>query len=397
MSRRVVVTGMGAVTPLGLGADALHSRAVTGSAGLVDGVGRCEFDLGAVLSRREARRMDRFCQFAAVAGDEAVAQAGWSQGPPCPRDRVTVVIGSAIGGLGTLETQLDNFTRAGADRVATLTVPMLMVNAGAAQLSMRYGLHGEATAPAVACSSGAQAICAGARAIRAGEADAAVVGGAEASTGPFTAAMFAAAGALSATGRSVPFHRDRDGFLLGEGAGVLILEAAEVAEARGAPILAELAGYGTRTDAHHLTAPDPTGAVMARAVRVALADGGIGPAEVAYINAHGTGTQINDRVEVTAMRSALGTGLAAIPISSTKSVVGHLLGAAGAVESIATIQALRHRTAPPTAGLTVPDPELGDLTHVRAARPLTSVGAECVGLSNSMGFGGHNVAIAWRA
>jgi 3-oxoacyl-[acyl-carrier-protein] synthase II len=398
VTRRVVVTGIGAVTPLGIGADTLHAAAVRGETGIVDGMGRCaEFDGQKMLGRREAHRMDRFCQLAVAAADEAVDQAGWSGSPPVPAERVPCVIGTAIGGLNTIEAQLATMRREGPEFVSPLTVPMLMGNAAAAQLSMRFGLRGEASALVAACSGGAQAVVAGVRAIRAGEADAALVGGAEAMLTDFTRAIFAASGALSPTGTSVPFDRRRDGFILGEGAGVLVLEEAEVARARGARVLGEILGYGVTTDGYHLTAPEPTGAMAAAAIRTALADGGIDAGELAYINAHGTGTTLNDSTEVTALRAALGDALAGIPISSTKSCLGHLLGAAGAVESIATLQALRHRMAPPTRGLTEPDEALGRLTHVPTALPLVPSGDGLVGLTNSMGFGGHNVAIAIRA
>lgn len=397
MKRRVVVTGIGAVTPLGVGAEALHRGAVRGEHGFTGGVGLCtDFDAFKLLNRREALRMDRFCQLAVVAADEAVGQAGWAGGPPAAPERVHCVIGTAIGGLDTLESQLGTLRTEGADYVSPLTVPMLMANAAPAHLSMRFGLAGEAAALSTACSSGAQAIVAGARVIRSGEADAAIVGGAEAATTGFTKAMFASSGALSPTGRSVPFDRHRDGFILGEGAGVLVLEDAELARDRGAEVLGEIIGYGVTSDHHHLTAPEPSGALAAAAVRLALADGGLDPSDVAYINAHGTGTRLNDMAESTALRLALGEALAGIPISSTKSCVGHLLGAAGAVETIATLQALRHRTLPPTVGLTEPDETLGPLRHVRAALALEPSEHGRVGLTNSMGFGGHNVSIAVR-
>ncbi|MFC9279108.1 beta-ketoacyl-[acyl-carrier-protein] synthase family protein [Streptomyces collinus] len=394
MRRRVVVTGMGAVTPLGAGAETLHHGAVRGDSGIADGLGRCaDFDPMKVLSRREALRMDRFCHLAVAAADEAVRLAGWGAAPPAPPERVHCVIGTAIGGLHTLEAQLNVLRAEGPEYVSPLTVPLLMANAAPAHLSMRFGLAGETSALATACSSGAQAIVAGARVIRSGEADAAIVGGAEAATSDFTQAMFTSSGALSPTGMSVPFDRTRDGFILGEGAGVLVLEAAETARARGAPVLGEILGYGVTSDHHHVTAPEPSGAFAAAAVRAALADSGIDARDVAYINAHGTGTRLNDAAESTALRRALGDALAAIPISSTKSYVGHLLGAAGAVEAIATLQALRYRTAPPTHGLTEPDQELGPLAHVQAALALKPSDKGCIGLTNSMGFGGHNVTI----
>jgi 3-oxoacyl-[acyl-carrier-protein] synthase II len=395
--RRVVITGMGAITALGAGVDVLHERAVDGVSGIVDGTARCDgFDAGAALGRREARRTDRFTQLALVAADEAVRMAGWDRALPAEPERIGCAVSSAIGGLSTIETQLDLLRAHGADAVSPLAVPMLMANAAAARVAAHYGLRGEALSIATACASGAQAIVAGARAIRAGDADAFVVGGAEAVVSPFTASIFLAAGALSPTGRSVPFDRERDGFILGEGAGVLILEAAEVAEARGATVLGDVLGYGLTCDAHHLTAPEPSGATAARAVSLALADAGSAPADVDYVNAHGTGTPLNDPTEVSALRQALGDRLATIPISSSKSYLGHLIGAAGAVEAIATVQALRYGTAPPTVGLDRPDETLGPLTHVFKAAPLEERAGGRIGISNSFAFGGHNVTLVLR-
>ncbi len=397
MSRRVVITGIGAVTPLGNGADTLHDSAVLGKSGLIGGVGRClDFDADNPLSRREKQRMDRFCQLAVTAADEAIEQADWTDGGPVDPERVPCIIGTAIGGLITLETQIEEFRSDGVDSVSPLTVPMLMANAAAAQLQLRFGLRGEASALVAACSGGAQAIAAGVRAIRLGEADAAVVGGAEAAVTGFTQAIFTSAGALSPTGTSVPFDRKRDGFLLGEGAGVLILEAAEVADRRGATVLGQVAGFGATTDGYHITAPDPTGSTAGAAVRAALADGQVQPDQVDYINAHGTGTELNDIAESKVLHAVFGDALADIPISSSKSYIGHLLGAAGAVEAIATLQALRHRMAPPTCGLTEPDETLGQLRHLPVAQELDHSAGTRIGISNSMGFGGHNITLVLK-
>ncbi|WP_441250870.1 beta-ketoacyl-[acyl-carrier-protein] synthase family protein [Kitasatospora sp. McL0602] len=389
-----VVTGFGAVTPLGVGAGLLHERGVAGESGLTDGVGRCTgFVPAEHLSRQQIRRTDRLTQFALTAAAEALAQAGWPDGtPPYPADRIACVIGCALGGTASFEAQ------GGVDEefVSPLMVPMMMANAAAAQVSMRYGFQGEAYCVASACSSGAQAIGAGLRLLAAGVADAVLVGGAEASTGPLIAASFRNAGALSPTGRSVPFDRHRDGFRIGEGAGVLVLETAAGAARRGAPVLGRVLGYGASSDAHHLTAPDPTGAPAAAAVTRALADAGATPEQLAYLNTHGTGTLLNDQLECEALRSALGPALAALPMSSSKGALGHLFGAAGAVEAIVTLQALRHRTAPPTAGLRHPDPRLGPLDPVLTARPLHG-GPELLGLSTSFGFGGHNAALVLAA
>lgn len=398
MKRRVVITGVGAVTPLGIGAQLLHDNAVAGLSGIKGGKGLCcEFDGAEVLGRRENFRMDRFAQLAVVAAREALSQAGWGDTPPVSADRVPCIIGSAIGGLMTLEEEIEKMRVDGASEVSPLTVPKLMANAAAAHISMRFGLRGETAAIVSACSGGAQAIVAAIRAIRSGEADAAVAGGAEAATTPFTTAIFTTAGALSPTGSSVPFSAERDGFILGEGAGVLVLEAADTAEARGATILGEIVGFGVRSDAHHITAPEPNGKCAAAAVQAALDDGGLAATDVDYINAHGTGTKLNDATEVVALRAALGQNLSTIPISSSKSYLGHLLGAAGAVEAIATLLALQNRQLPPVHGLTEGDPELGELRLLKSAHALNEEKPQHVGLSNSMGFGGHNVTLALKA
>ena len=413
MSTRVVITGIGAVTPLGVGAETLHERAVAGLSGLNDEnenglggkVGRClDFDVKNPLSRREMRRMDRYTQLAVAAADEAIAQAGWGGGLPCDARRITCYIGTAIGGLDTLETQHLVMHTEGAEEVSPLTVPMMMANAAPAHISMRHGLHGETTAIVTACSSGAQAIIAGVRSILLGEADAAVVGGAEAGTTRFTRAIFNAAGAISPDGNSTPFDEERNGFNLGEGAGILVLESAENARARGAEVLGEIAGYGLSSDAHHITAPNPDGMYAAYALNRALETAGATPEQVSYVNAHGTGTELNDTTEVNVLRQALGDALENIPVSSTKSAIGHLFGAAGAVETIATLQTLRHGQAPPTLGLKNLDKRLGRVRISGEPQDLApgTFSAEDgtpkrLGLSNSLGFGGHNVTLAIRA
>jgi 3-oxoacyl-[acyl-carrier-protein] synthase II len=261
---------------------------------------------------------------------------------------------------------------------------------------MRHGFRGESLCVASACSSGAQAVGTGMRLLASGAADAVVVGGAEAASSELVAAAFANAGALSPSGSSRPFDRDRDGFVIGEGAGILVLETAAGAARRGAEVLGAVRGYGATSDAHHVTAPDPTGGPAGRAVALALREASVAPGELAYVNAHGTGTALNDRLECEALRQALGADvLARLPLSSGKGALGHLFGAAGAVEAIATLQALRHGVAPPTAGLRRPDPALGPLDLVRTARKLTTRArtGRLFGLSTSFGFGGHNAAL----
>jgi len=394
-----VVTGFGAVTPLGVGADVLHERAVAGGSGLSDGMGRCDgFVAGDHLPRSQVRRTDRFTQLALVAAGEALARAGWQEGaPPYPPERIACVVGCGLGGTASFEAQGRVLAERSAEYVSPLMVPQMMANAAASHLSMRHGFRGEALCVAAACSSGAQAIGAGLRMLAAGEADAVLVGGAEASTSELVGAAFRNAGALSPTGSSMPFDRDRDGFVIGEGAGILVLETAAGAARRGAEVLGRVLGYGATSDAHHVTAPDPTGAPAAAAVTRALAHAGVAPRDVDYVNAHGTGTVLNDRLECEALRLALGDALATVPLSSSKAALGHLFGAAGAVEAIVTLQALRHAVAPPTVGLRTPDERLGALDLIRTARPLTASGRPLTGLSTSFGFGGHNAAIVLAA
>ncbi len=393
--RRVVITGIGAVTPLGIGARALHERWAAGTSGIEDGAGRClEFEPQDFLSVKEARRLDRFAQFAVVAADEAVEQAGWSDGMPYDPMRVSLVLATGIGGISTVEVNHDAMRERGAARVSPLGIPMYMPNAGAAAISMRYGIQGQSFGIVSACASGAHAIGMAARAIQYGDADAALAGGAEATLTEFGFACFNTMQALSESGVSRPFDALRDGFVMGEGAGVLVLEEAEAARARGARILGELAGYGSTSDAHHLTAPEPTGRPAARAITLALTDAGITPAEVSYVNAHGTSTPLNDAAETQALKLALGEHAGRIPVSSTKSAIGHLLGAAGAVEAIATVQALNDRLIPPTLNYEVPDPELDlDFVPEGARRLAVANGSPPAAVSNSFAFGGHNVAL----
>jgi 3-oxoacyl-[acyl-carrier-protein] synthase II len=398
MKRRVVITGVGAVTPLGVGARTLHERWTAGASGIVDGEAPCaDFDPTAVMTAKEARRSDRFTQLAVTACAEAFEDAGWDGGElPYAAERIGCVIGTGIGGISTLEANHVVLRDRGPEKVSPLAVPLMMSNAGAAALSMRHGLRGQVYGVVSACAAGAHAIGAAARMIEYGDADAVVTGGSEAAMSPLTRAAFGALDALSETGISRPFDARRDGFVLGEGAAVLVLEDAERAAARGARVLAEVAGYGATSDAHHLTAPDPQGTGAAAAIRIALDDAGLTPGDVDYVNAHGTSTPLNDRAETAALKTALGERAHQIPISSTKSAIGHLLGAAGAVEAVATVLALRDRVAPPTLGWEERDEDL-DLDYVPgSARPLTITNGDAVALSNSFGFGGHNAVLCLR-
>ena len=399
MTRRVVITGVGAVTPLGVGARPLFERWAAGESGIEEGLARCvDFDPTELLTRKEQRRNDRFAQLLIFAGEEAINHAGWSDGPPIEPERVATVIGTGIGGIQTIEEQHDVLRESGPGRISPLSIPLMMANAGPAALAMRYGLKGPAHSTVSACAAGADAIGTALRMIRSGDADAALTGGTEAGITPLAFASFNAMGALSKTGISRPFDARRDGFVMGEGAAVLVLEAADVAEARGATVLGELLGYGASADAFHITAPDPTGGGAARAINRALEDAEVAPEDLAYVNAHGTSTPLNDRSETEALKVALGEEVAhKLPISSTKSAIGHLLGAAGAVEAVATLLSLGERLAPPTLGWEERDEGL-DLDYVPgSARPLENVNGRAVAISNSFGFGGHNAVLVIAA
>jgi len=396
MTGRVAITGVGAVSPLGVGAAALNERWAAGQSGIEDGLGRCaEFEPTDHLTRRQARRTDRFTQLALVAAAEAIGQAGLDEAP-YDRAEVGCVIGTGIGGLSTIESE-HVILREGAGKVSPHCVPQMMANSAAGALAIEHELRGQCFGTVSACAAGAHAIGSAARMVSYGDAIACVAGGSEAAITELAIAAFAEMGATSETGISRPFDRRRDGFVMGEGAGVTVLEDAETAERRGAEILGYLTGYGATADAHHMTAPEPSGEGAARAIRKALADAEIEPGDLAYVNAHGTSTPLNDRSETEALKAALGGHARAVPTSSTKSAIGHLLGAAGAVEAVATLGALRARVAPPTLNLEEPDEDL-DLDYVPGeAKSLPLNGHPPVGISNSFGFGGHNVVLSFEA
>jgi 3-oxoacyl-[acyl-carrier-protein] synthase II len=398
MNGRVVITGVGAVTPLGVGSEPLIERWSAGESGIEDGAGRCrEFDPLDFLSRKEARRLDRFAQMAVTAAAEALAEAGVEAELPYAPHRVGCVIGTGIGGLPSLEEQQRKLIESGPKAVSPLAVPLMMGNAAAAAVAMRHGVHGHTYGVVSACAAGAHALGDASRIIRAGDADMVVAGGAEAAITGVATAAFVAMGATSPSGISRPFDARRDGFVMGEGAGVLILEDGEAAAARGATVLGELLGYGATCDGFHLTAPQPEGLEAARAITLALADAGLSAVDVDYVNAHGTSTPLNDRSETAALKLALGERAAMVPVSSTKSALGHLLGAAGAVEAIATVAALRRRLAPPTLGWAEAEEGL-DLDYVPdSARPLESDKERLVAISDSFGFGGHNAVLCLAA
>jgi 3-oxoacyl-[acyl-carrier-protein] synthase II len=392
---RVAITGLGAVTPLGVGAGELIGRWAEGASGIADGEGRCaDFDPADHLSRKELRRADRFTQMALTASGEALAQAGFNGEKPVEAERTACVIGTGIGGIGTIEEQHLVLEHKGAAQVSPLAIPLLMANAASGSVAMKNDLRGQCYGVVSACAAGAHAIGAGVRMIQYGDADACLVGGSEAAITPLASAAFGSMAAISPTGESRPFDARRDGFVMGEGAGALMLEDEEAARERGAEILGVIVGYGATADAHHLTAPEPSGDGAARAIAAALEDAGIAPDGIDYVNAHGTSTPLNDRAETEALQTALGDRAGEIPVSSLKSSIGHLLGAAGAVEAVATALALQRGVAPPTVGWEERDEGM-DLDYVPdSARPLEADGARPLrAISNSFGFGGHNAVL----
>jgi 3-oxoacyl-[acyl-carrier-protein] synthase II len=407
--RRVVITGLGAVTPIGNDVSQYWEGLRSGRNG-VAGITLFDasrhacrfaaevkgFDPSGWLEPKESKRWDRFCQFGVVAAKQAVAHAGLTI-DASNQHRVGVAIGSGVGGLLMMETQAQVLHERGPDRVSPFCVPMMIPNMATGLAAIAVGAKGPSTAVATACAAGSNAIGDAFRLIQLGLADAMVCGGAESAITPLGVAGFASAKALSfrnddpATA-SRPFDAERNGFVIGEGAGVLVLESLEHAQARGATVLAEIIGYGMTCDAHHITAPSPGGVGGAEAIRLALTDGRLTPEDVDYINAHGTSTPANDSNETSAIKSALGERAHQIPVSSTKSMTGHLLGGSGGIEAVAAVLAIQHQLVPPTINYQNPDPAC-DLDVVPNQAREAKVD---VVLSNSFGFGGHNVCLAFR-
>jgi 3-oxoacyl-[acyl-carrier-protein] synthase II len=403
----VVVTGLGALTPLGPDVDSTWAGLLSAANAtrVLDEEWAAELpvriaapvtaDPAESIPKAELRRMDRVQQLALLAARQAWADAGE---PDVEPERLAVVVASGIGGVQTLLAQYDVLKERGAARVSPHTVPMLMPNGAAATIELAFGARAGAHTPVSACASGAEAIAVGLDLIRAGRADVVLAGGSEAAISALPLAGFAAMRALSPRNdepeaASRPFDKARDGFVLGEGAGVVVLERESSARARGAHVLATLLGSGASADAHHIAAPEPNGAGAARALSLALADAGIEPGDVTHINAHATSTPLGDVAEAKAVRTALGEAADGVVVSATKGSTGHLLGAAGAVEAIATILALRDGQAPPTRNLSDPDDEVDlDLARVDP-RPLR---AGACGISNAFGFGGHNISLVFR-
>ncbi len=396
----VLVTGRGAVTSVGEGADAVFEALAAGRSGIADGIGAAvAFDPERWMTAKEARRTDRFAQFALAAADQAAREAGLlgegdgDQSAPSGVDagRLGVIIGTGVGGLGTLQRECEAFIADGERAVSPNFVPMMMPNAGAAVVAMRLGAHGPGFSVSSACATGAHAIGEALRLIQRGEADVVVAGGSEAAITSLCLAAFRRMGALSREGISRPFDARRDGFVMGEGAAALVLERAEHARARGATVYGRIAGYGASNDAFHITQPDENGRGAVAAMRAALRDAEASAGDVGYINCHGTGTPYNDRVETLAIHG-LWNGDAP-PASSTKSAIGHLLGAAGAVEALVCLEAVRRGLLPPTINYEQIDPDCDlDCIPGRARRASTTLA-----LNNAMGFGGQNACLAVAA
>lgn len=386
--RRAVITGIGVLGPCGSGRDAYWEGLLRPQP---EGERRVhDFDPEVVFENpKEAKRTDRFSQLAVAAAAEAMAQAGAIGADP---ERSGVWLGTGVGGIGTIESQVIVLQAKGARRVTPFLVPMMMSNAGAASLSMRYGFQGPCETTVTACAASTHAIGNAARLIFEDRCDAVLTGGSEAAMTPIGTSGFTNMTALSSTGSSRPFDADRDGFVLSEGAGVLVLEERDHALARGATVLAEVLGSASTADAHHITAPAPGGAGAIQCMRLALADAGITAADVAHINAHGTSTPLNDAAEAEAIAALFGTGADCPPVTSTKGVTGHALGAAGALEAVAVVLTMAHALIPPTDGTKSIDPDLPAIDLVVGGPRSWTPG---ITLSNSFGFGGHNGCVVF--
>ncbi|WP_309079819.1 beta-ketoacyl-ACP synthase II [Zhihengliuella sp.] len=411
MARKVVITGLGATTPIGGDVPTLWENALKGVSGAhtltddwveefnlpVTFAARVTTPPSETLSRVEMKRMDPSTQYAVVAAREAWNDSGLTE---MDQDRLGVAFATGIGGVWTLLDAWDTLREKGPRRVLPMTVPMLMPNGPAAAVSLDLGARAGAHTPVSACASGTEAVDVGLEIIRSGRADVVVVGGAEAAIHPMPLAAFASMQALSRRNddpehASRPYDLDRDGFVMGEGAGALVLEAEEHALARGARIYAELAGTAVTADAHHITAPDPEGLGATRALKAAMFDGLIQPEDVVHVNAHATSTPVGDKPEYTALKAALGQHVDNVAVSATKSQMGHLLGASGAVESVLSVLAVYHRKTPVTINLENQDPDIP--LDVVTGTPRELPGGSIVALNNSFGFGGHNAVVAIRS
>ena len=412
MEQRVVITGMGVISPVGNNINDFWSSLAEGRCGIDHIKGFEEYALpisvaGQVknfspeengLERNDIRRNDLYCQFALAAAYQAMQQSGLKSGENIDADRLGVYIGSGIGGMNTFVTETTKLIQEGVNRISPLFVPMMIGNIAAGNVAIKYNAQGVCLPVVTACATGTHAAGEAYRAIKHGYADAIIAGGAEASIHPLAIGGFANSKALSRStdpnNASIPFSANRNGFVMGEGAGVLVFESLESAQKRGAKIYAEVVGYGNSCDAHHVTAPSPDGVPASRAIKQSLAEAGFdAEKDLLYINAHGTSTPLNDKSETVAIKLAMGEEAAhKALISSTKSMTGHMLGATGAVELIACVLALHNGVVPPTIGLNEPDPEC-DLDYVPNVARKADV---TIAISNSLGFGGHNSCVALR-
>jgi 3-oxoacyl-[acyl-carrier-protein] synthase II len=408
--KRVVITGMGAITPNGMSLDEFWQNCLAGKSGIdrissfdPEGFGSqiaaeiTGFNPEDYMERVEANRMDRFTQIAVASSGMAIEDAGLDLDKE-DLTRVGVVVGSGIGGIGTFETQHTRLVKKGPSRVSPFFVPMMIIDMAPGLISIRYGLKGPNFGVVSACASGAHALGLVLRMLQRGEADVMLAGGAEAGVTPMTVAGFSSMKALSTRNddplrASRPFDKDRDGFVLGEGGAMMVLETLEHAREREARIYAEIVGYGATADAHHMTAPAPNGEGAARSMSIALADAGLAPEDVSYVNAHGTSTPHNDRLETVAIKTVFGDHAYKMPVISTKSMIGHLLGAAGAAELATCVLSVRDGKIHPTVNHENPDPDC-DLDYVPGQARELDVRAV---LSNSFGFGGHNASLIVKA
>ncbi|NLK26937.1 MAG: beta-ketoacyl-ACP synthase II [Clostridiales bacterium] len=408
MNRRVVITGMGAITPIGNSVEEFFNNVKAGKCGIdfitsfsTDGFTAKvaaevkDFDPKKYMDFKEARRMDRFSQFAMAAAKEAIEDSG-IQLDQVNRERFGVIVGSGIGGIDNIEKEEQKLLEKGPKRINPLFIPMIITNMAAGNIAIKYGAKGVCTNVVTACATGSHCIGEAFRSIKHGYSDIILAGGTEGSITPLAIAGFTSLTALSTSENpnraSIPFDKERDGFVMGEGAGILLLEEYEHALARGAKIYAEVVGYGATSDAYHITSPAPDGEGAARAMIMAMEEAGITPKEISYINAHGTSTPVNDKYETAAVKTAMREEAYRIPVSSTKSMIGHLLGAAGAVEAVACVKAISDSFIPATIGLSVPDEEC-DLDYVPGVGREETVS---YAMSNSLGFGGHNATLIFK-
>lgn len=407
MERRVVVTGMGAITPIGNNVNDFWSNAKRGKLGIdfvtlvdkdevsVKVAGEVKnFNAEELIGKKESKRLDRFSQFALVAADEAIKSAGLDL-DNMDRNRIGVIVGSGIGGFETIETEITKMAR-DSKRVSPFFIPMAIINMASGNISIKYGLKGPSTSVVTACATGTNSIGEAFRQIKHGYADCMLAGGVEAPITKIGIEGFASLKALNSSNNpsrsSIPFDKNRSGFVMGEGAGILVLESLESAKKRGAKILAEVVGYGSTCDAYHITSPDPDGEGASRAMFDAINEANINPSEVSYINAHGTSTPFNDKFETIAIKRTFKDNAYKIPVSSTKSMTGHLLGAAGAIEAIICIEAIIDNFVPPTIGYENKDEDC-DLDYVPNEGRSHEVN---YALTNSLGFGGHNATLLFK-